>query len=283
LFFDPAGQPVHRQPPFREASSPMPATHRSGGLHRAARRDDPTDGDAAVRYALTRLPEVREEAVEQYRSLVNVVALKMARRGVPVEDLAQVGAIGLIMALERFDPGRGVKFSTYAVNTIVGEIKHFYRDCTWMVKVPRQLQELAVRIQRTNEELVRDLGRPPTLQDLALRLNLSEEAIVEAMELEAVYSPYSLDSQLGLEDAEPHERLNEILGGADAAIERVLDRESLRRALEDLEPRKRRILCLRYFDEWSQSEVGRELGISQMHVSRLEREALTQLRRAIRD
>jgi RNA polymerase sigma-B factor len=235
----------------------------------------------AAGYARTRDAGLREQTILEYRNLVEILAAKMARKGAPVEDLIQVGTVGLILALDRFDPDRGVKFTTYAVNTIVGEIKHYFRDCTWLVKVPRQLQEVAAKVHRANEGMAREMGRAPTISELARRLDLSEEVIVEAMELDVVYTPYSLDAHLGAEDAENHERLTDVLGQSDGRLERVVDHAPLWSAMDGLEPRKRWILRRRYFDEWSQSEVGRSLGISQMHVSRLEREALKELKTAM--
>jgi RNA polymerase sigma-B factor len=232
-------------------------------------------------YARTRDAEVRELAIHRHRNLVEILGAKMVRRGVSVDDLVQVGTIGLILALDRYDPNRGVKFSTYAVNTIVGEIKHYFRDCTWVVKVPRQLQEIAATIHRLTEEHSRRGDRAPTIGELAQLMGISEEVIVEAMELEVVYSPYSLDAHLGQDDSEQHERLNEVLGRSDLRLDSMVNYAPLWRAIDDLEPRKRWILRRRYFDEWSQSEVGRALGISQMHVSRLEREALRELKQVI--
>jgi RNA polymerase sigma-B factor len=256
-----------RAPTEREASRP-----RSGGL---------SGEELAACYARTRDPELRDLAIHRHRNLVEILSAKMARRGVSVDDLIQVGTIGLILALDRFDPARGVKFSTYAVNTIVGEIKHYFRDCTWVVKVPRQLQEIAAGIHRIREEHSRQGLRTPTIGELALAMDISEELIVEAMELEVVYSPYSLDAHLGQDDSESHERLNEVLGRSDRRLDSVVNYAPLWRAIDNLEPRKRWILRRRYFDEWSQSEVGRALGISQMHVSRLEREALKELKQVV--
>lgn len=263
------------QPGTTPVQPPLPAS----GPRPPAKRGE----ELAARYARTRNPRVREQTILEFRNLVEILAAKMGRRGVPTEDLVQVGMIGLILALDRYDPDRGVKFTTYAVNTIVGEIKHYFRDCTWMVKVPRQLQEIASSIHRTNEELARLLGRAPTISELARRMDLSEELIIEAMELEVVYAPYSLDAHLGVEDAENHERLTDVLGRMDFRLDRVVNLEPLWQAMERLEPRKRWILRRRYFDEWSQSEVGRAMGISQMHVSRLEREALCELKQAMSD
>jgi RNA polymerase sigma-B factor len=265
----------------------MQASLRSSATHSeqqtrtppAARPARPTNGEElATQFARTRNPRTREAAILAFRNLVEILAAKMARKGAPIEDLIQVGTIGLILALDRFDPGRGVKFTTYAVNTIVGEMKHYFRDCTWLVKVPRQLQEVAACVQRANDEMCRQMGRAPTITELAKRLELSEELIVEAMELEVIYAPYSLDAHLGMDDAENHERLTDILGRSDRRLEQIVDHEPLWQAMNDLEPRKKWILRRRYFDDWSQSDVGRAMGISQMHVSRLEREALVELK-----
>ena len=260
----------------------MPATATATPTTAAPRGSRlPSGEELAALYARTRNPAVREQTILQYRNLVEILAAKLSRRGIPIEDLIQVGTIGLILALDRFDPDRGVKFTTYAVNTIVGEIKHFFRDCTWIVKVPRQLQEVAASIHRANDGMSRMLGRAPTISELACRLNLTEELIAEAMELDVVYTPYSLDAHLGVEDAENHERLADVLGRGDRRLDSLVNYAHLWHALDDLEPRKRWILRRRYFDEWSQSEVGRALGISQMHVSRLEREALGELKAAM--
>lgn len=238
----------------------------------------PRSGEAlATRYARSRSARVREEAILEYGSLVEILASKMARRGAPVEDLIQVATIGLIQALDRYDPDLGIKFTTYAVNTIIGEIKHYFRDCTWLVKVPRQLQEVAGRVRRTNEAILRERGQPPTVPELARRLELSEEAIAQAMELDAVHSPYSLDTPLeGSMD-----RFAEVLGQRDPHLDRLVDEAPLRTALARLTRRKRWILRRRYFEGWSQTEVGEALGISQMQVSRLERDALCEMRSAL--
>jgi RNA polymerase sigma-B factor len=240
-----------------------------------------TGEELAAAYARTRNKDLRERTILEYRNLVEILSTKMARKGAPIEDLVQVGTIGLIQALDRYDPNRGVKFTTYAVNTIVGEIKHYFRDCTWMVKVPRQLQEISASVHRNNEEMTRLLGRAPTISELARKMCLSEELIVEAMELEVVYNPYSLDAHLGAEESEAHDRLTDVLGRQDTHLAEIVDHAPLWGAMGALDPRKQWILRKRYFDEWSQSEVGRSLGISQMHVSRLEREALRELKRVM--
>jgi RNA polymerase sigma-B factor len=232
-------------------------------------------------YARTRDAAMREQLIMAHRHLVEALAARFCRRGAPLEDLVQVASIGLIQALDRYDPARGVKFTTYAVSTIVGEIKHYFRNCTWAVKVPRQLQEIAANLARTEETLSRKLGRSPTVGELAARFGVTEEEISEAIELDRAYSPYSLDAELASEGGEVNDRLQDLLGRQDERLEAIVEHSPLHGALSGLDARKKWILQRRYFDGWTQVEVSRELGVSQMHVSRLEREALRELRQKL--
>lgn len=237
--------------------------------------------EQVTRYAHSRDPRLRERLIERQRGMVEALAARFSRRGAPMEDLIQVGTVGLILALDRFDPSMGVKFSTYAISTIVGEIKHFFRDCTWAVKVPRQLQEIAANLPRAEEKLCCLLGRTPSMREMAAYFNVTEEEMLEAMDLDQAYSPYSLDAELSAEAGDTGERLMDVVGGEDQDLTSIVEFAPLRAAMSRLDPRKQWILQRRYFDEWSQNEVSREMGISQMHVSRLEREALTDLRRVL--
>jgi RNA polymerase sigma-B factor len=241
-----------------------------------------SEGDLLLaRYWHTRDPQLREPILKQYENLINSLAAKFARGGVPMEDLVQVASIGLIHALDRFDTERGVKFVTYAVSTMVGEIKHYFRDYTWGLKVPRHLQEIATNLPRVEEELYCRLGRSPTIAELAHRFNAREETVLEAMELGHAYQPQSLDARIEFETGDGTDRVQDLMGSPDERMEAVVEHAPLMTALSSLDERKQQIVKLRYFDEWSQSEVGRVLGISQMHVSRLERQALTELRAAM--
>jgi RNA polymerase sigma-B factor len=237
--------------------------------------------ELAARYAVTRDTHLRERLIEAHQPLVEGMAARFCRRGAPLEDLVQVAEIGLIQALDRFDPARGVKFTTYAVSTIVGEIKHYFRDCTWSVKVPRQLQEIAANLARVDEMLFRKLGRSPTVSELAAQFGVSEEEVSEAIELDRAYTLYSLDAEMGSDSGEVNDRLQDLLGGPDLRLQAIVEHSALHGALAGLDARKQWILVRRYFDEWTQIEVSRELGVSQMHVSRLEREALGELRRML--
>ena len=235
----------------------------------------------AIQYALTRDAALRERLIHSHRHLVEALAARFSRRGAPLEDLVQVASIGLIQALDRFDPARGVKFTTYAVSTIVGEIKHYFRNCTWAVKVPRQLQEIAANLARTEETLFRKLGHSPTVSELAAHFGVSEEEISEAIELDRAYTPYSLDAEMATESGEVNDRLQDLLGRPDDRLQAIVEHSALHGALSGLDRRKQWILHRRYFDGWTQIEVSRKLGISQMHVSRLERDALRELRQKL--
>jgi len=246
------------------------------------RSDAAGAGDALLEeYWRTRNPRLREPILKQYENLINSLAARFARGGVAMDDLAQVASIGLINALERFDNERGVKFVTYAVSTMVGEIKHYFRDYTWGLKVPRHLQEIATNLPRVEEELYCRLRRSPTIAELAERFRTREEDILEAMELAHAYQPQSLDARIEFESGDSTDRVQDLMGATDGRLEAVVEHAPLMTALDALDERKRQIVKLRYFDEWSQSEVGRAMGISQMHVSRLERQALAELRAAM--
>jgi RNA polymerase sigma-B factor len=235
----------------------------------------------AADYATSRDPRLRERLIHGHRHLIEALAARFCRRGAPLEDLVQVASIGLIQALDRFDPTRGAKFTTYAVSTIVGEIKHYFRNCTWAVKVPRQLQEIAANLARTEETLFRKLGRSPTVGELAVHFGVSEEEISEAIELDRAYTPYSLDAEMASETGEVNDRLQDLLGRPDDRLQAIVEHSALHGALSHLDRRKQWILQRRYFEGWTQIEVSRKLGVSQMHVSRLEREALRELRQRL--
>lgn len=262
-------------------STPVEAVQALAGLPQTRATCPNSDETLLESYWRTRNPELREAILKQFENLINSLAAKFARGGVPMEDLAQVASIGLLNALDRFDAERGVKFVTYAVSTMVGEIKHYFRDYTWGLKVPRHLQEIATNLPRVEEELISRLGRSPAISELAQRFHAREEDVLEAMELGHAYQPQSLDARIEFENGDGTDRVQDLMGAADARLEAVVENAPLMAALAALDERKREIVKRRYFDEWSQSEVGRELGISQMHVSRLERQALTELRAAL--
>lgn len=232
-----------------------------------------------VRYARSRSPQLRDRLVAMHQNLVRYLAGKFVNRGEPLEDLIQVGTIGLINAIDRFDSERGIKFSTYATPTIVGEIRRYFRDKAWSLKVPRRLQELNQTASKAQEALSGKLGRPPTIREVAQRLGTTEEETLEAIELGNAYDTVSLDSKMmGESDSAPLS-LAEFVGTEDESLKSLEKYGDLDHALESLEPRERAIIVHRFFQDMSQAEVAKTLNISQMHVSRLQNRALSQLKR----
>jgi RNA polymerase sigma-B factor len=232
---------------------------------------------------LAQLPEgspereqIRGSLVELHLPLVEYLARRFRNRGEWLDDLTQVATIGLIKSIDRFDLERGVEFSTYATPTIVGEIKRHFRDKGWAVRVPRRLQELKLSLTKAIGDLAQREGRAPTVSELAAHLQMSEEEVLEGLESANAYSTVSLDApDSGDEDAPA---VADSLGIVDDALEGVEYRESLKPLLERLPPREKKILLLRFFGNMTQSQIAAELGISQMHVSRLLARTLTQLR-----
>jgi len=241
-----------------------------------------TAGDAEAafaRYARTRNPQLRDRLVLAHTSLVRYLAGKFMSRGEPLEDLIQVGTVGLINAVERYEPGRGLKFTTFATPTIVGEIQRYFRDKCWRVKVPRRLKDLNVASQRAKSTLSGTLGRPPTVAEVAKEIGATEEETLEAMELGNAYDPTSLDAQVGDTDAVS---LGDTLGAEDPGLEAILSRAEIERALDSLDERDREVIKGLYFDELSQARVAERLNLSQMHISRLHKRAIVQLQRRMR-
>jgi RNA polymerase sigma-B factor len=227
--------------------------------------------DLLEAYRATGDRAARDRLVEELMPLVRSLARRYAGRGEPVDDLVQVGAIGLIKAIDRFELERGVELSTYAVPTIVGEIRRYFRDRSWSVHVPRRMKELSLRVSRLVDELSSELGRTPTVAELAVAADVEEEEVIEALETARAHTPASLSTPV---DATGELTLIDLLGEEEegyAALERG---SVVRTGLEGLDERERRIIVLRFLKGMTQSEIAAELGISQMHVSRLLRRAL---------
>lgn len=222
----------------------------------------------------------REELITRYLPLVRSLARRFMSRGQPLEDLVQVGSIGLIKAIDRFDLERGVELSTYATPTIMGEIKRYFRDKGWAVKVPRALQDLNVRLNKAIEHMTVELQRSPTISELAAQTGVSEEEVVEALESGRAYSSVSIFSGGSSEDEESLELLD-CLGQEEQAYDVFEQRRVLAPAMERLDPRERLILHLRFFEGMTQTQVATRIGISQMHVSRLIRKSIDSLREAM--
>ena len=224
--------------------------------------------------------QARSEAIVASMPYVRRLAQRFGGRGVPLDDLVQVGMLGAIKAVDRFDLERGSAFSTYLTPLVIGEIKRHFRDRGWAVRVARPLQELAVRLPKETERLRRELDRSPTIGELAEALDADEELVVEALEASQAYNAASLNSHALGGDGEGDE-LVELLGRADGGYERSEIRALLQQAIKRLDEREQLVILLRFASGWTQSEVANQVGCSQMHVSRIERRALAKLREAL--
>jgi RNA polymerase sigma-B factor len=211
---------------------------------------------------------LREHVIAEYMSYARFVARRFRQRGEPPQDLEQVAYLGLVKAVDNFDPGYGTTFLTYATPIIAGEIKRHFRDTTWDLHVPRRMQELSATVRAAQEELTQRLGTAPSAEDVAFFLDLPMDEVVDAYEAVAAYHTASLDVPVALPDGDGA-TLGDLLGDEDPGIDLVVDREALKPLLERLSGREKRILLMRFFRNMSQAEIGSELGVSQMQVSRL--------------
>jgi RNA polymerase sigma-B factor len=218
----------------------------------------------------------RAELVERMLPLARSLARRYAGKGEPLDDLEQVASLGLLKAIDRFDVSRDVRFATFAVPTIAGELKRHFRDRGWMLRVPRDIQELSARVTRAREALTRDLGRSPTVEEVARTLGAAVEQVLEALRAADSYRMMSLDEPL----AEGAGALDAI-GGDDEGYELAEHRVLLRLGLAGLGAREREIVRLRYYEGLTQREIAREVGVSQMHVSRLIRRSIDTMRDSI--
>jgi RNA polymerase sigma-B factor len=232
-------------------------------------------GDAAV----------RDELVAAHLRLAVHLARRFEHRGVPLDDLTQVASIGLLQAIDRFEPERGLEFSTFATPTIVGELKRHFRDKGWSVRVPRRIQELHGRVNAVVGELTHQLGRSPTIAELARATRASEEEVLEAMEAAQAYRSTSLDAagQSSHDGGDDPGDGADHLGGDDSSLFAVENRVLVERLMASLSPREQLMVRLRFYEDMSQAEIAERLGISQMHVSRLLARCLATLRDLLDD
>ena len=230
-------------------------------------------------FADDRSPALRDQLVEGHLGLAEYLARRFSNRGEPLDDLVQVASLGLLKAVDRFEPSRGVEFSTYATHTIVGELKRHFRDKGWAVRAPRRMQELYLRLGKVVSGLSQELGRSPTIPELASEAQVSEEEVLEALEAGQAYRFSSLDAPSG-GDEDDGDTLSSHLGGDDPQLLEAEHRAALSPLIARLPPREQTILHLRFFVGMTQSEIADQLGISQMHVSRLLARSLNQLRAA---
>ncbi|MEA2267770.1 MAG: polymerase sigma-B factor [Solirubrobacteraceae bacterium] len=230
------------------------------------------------RYEDDRDPVDRATIVERFLPLARQLAARYQRPEEPFDDVFQVACFGLVKAVDRFDVDRGVAFSSYAVPTIMGEIKRHFRDRTWAVRVPRDLQELALRVDRVVAELTRELGRQPSVDDVAAAIDACPEEVLEAMQASSAYRATSLETPRAGGDDEPGDTLGDTVGIVDDGFSRAEQRAVLQSLLRSLTPREREVVRLRFEEDLTQAAIGERIGVSQMQVSRVLRQAITRLR-----
>ncbi len=238
-----------------------------------ATREPRFDREKFVQYAATRDPVLRDELITAHLGLAQHLARRFANRGEPLDDLVQVASIGIVKSVDRFDPGRGVEFSTFAARTILGELKRHFRDKGWAVRAPRRIQELYLEIGQATGELAQKLGRPPTMDELAEATGATVEAVIEATEAGSGYRTASLDAP-----SRDERSGSDTLGVEDRSFEDVDNRALLTPAFASLPEREQVILQLRFVSGLTQSEIAARIGVSQMHVSRLLTASLRKLR-----
>ncbi len=245
----------------------------------STRWDEMLSHDLFVELRGTDNPELRDYLINKHEGLVRHVAREYSNSGESYEDIVSVGHIGLINAVDRFDPTRGTKFATFAIPTIKGEIRRYFRDRTWAMRVPRRMQELSTKARSAQQSLTARLSRPPTYTEISFELGVSEEQVIEALEVGRQYDMVSIDDGGGSD--ENGTSYLDRAGAEDEELERLLTRQETADFLDRLPTREKIILVMRFYMDMSQEAVGERLGISQMHVSRLQQRALSRLRKQL--
>jgi RNA polymerase sigma-B factor len=235
-----------------------------------------TERELLVRYHVDGDVSARDELAERFLPLARDLALRYSYTDEPHDDLLQVASLGLVKAIDRFEPGRGTKFTSYAAPTILGELKRHFRDKGWSLHVPRDLQERTLAVSRETEVLSKELGRSPKAREVATSLGCTVEEVLEAQEAAASYEAASLDAPVSRDDDESA-ALVELLGDEDPSFELVNDRQAIATTWRTLPEVEREVLELRFIHDLTQREIGERIGYSQMHVSRLLRRALSRL------
>jgi RNA polymerase sigma-B factor len=246
-------------------------------------QSQPSDGEL---FAQARAGDARarEELVERYLPLARRLARRYQRSEEPQEDLTQVASLGLLKAVDRYDTSRDTAFSSFAVPTILGELRRHFRDRTWSVRVPRELQELALRVDKTASALSSEHGRAPTVGEIAVALDVSEEHVLEALQAAGAYRAGSLDApRSGTGEDSAGESVADAIGVEEGGFERAEERATLGPMFAHITERERLVLTLRFAEDLTQAEIGERIGVSQMQVSRLIRQALARLREGVRE
>ena len=257
------------------AMTAMPPAGRGSGPERTR-----ADRELFVRYHSDGDEQAREQLIERFLPLARQLARRYQRAGEPLDDLQQVASLGLIKAIDRFDPEREIAFSSYAVPTILGEIKRYFRDRTWAVRVPRDLQELSLSVDRAVGELAESLRRQPSIAEIAAAVDSDEEEVLEALQAGAAYRAVSFDAPRSGAGEEDVTTLADSVGVDEDGFDRAEERATLQRLMSTVTPREREVLRMRFEQDMTQAEIGVVIGVSQMQVSRVIRQAVSRLRAA---
>ncbi len=232
-------------------------------------------------YSQNKDKEIRDKLIEKHLYIAEILSKKYANRGIEYDDIYQVACIGLIYAIDRYDVDKGYEFSSFATPTIIGEIKKYFRDKGWTIRVPRRIQELSKKINNAKVYLSQQLQRSPTVEDIANYLKCSEEEILEAMEASKVYTPQSLDVTYDSNNEDKDVNLADLIGEEDYYFSRIENNDFLVKTMEKLNDIEKQILIERYFNKKTQVSIAKMLDISQMTVSRIEKRVLEKLRKEI--
>ena len=230
------------------------------------------------RYKQDPSQEIRDELLTRYMYIADILSKKYINKGIDYEDIYQVASLGLLFAVQRFDVDKGYEFSSFATPTIVGEIKKYFRDKGWTIRVPRRIQELSKKVTMARDRLYRDLNRAPTVNDIANYLEVTDEDVIEAMEASKVYSPKSLDLEIESNSDDRDVKLMDIIGEEDKVFEAINNRDFIDYMMRKLNPMEKKIIKDRFFEEKTQIMVAQELEVSQMTISRLEKKILSKFR-----
>lgn len=248
----------------------------------AAEFEEKTSKELFLEYKETKDIHIRNELVRRYLYIVEILSKKYINKGIEYEDIYQVASLGLIYAIERFDPSKGFEFSSFATPTIIGEIKKHFRDKGWSIRVPRRIQELSKKINTCKNELHQKLQRTPTIKDIAEYLNCSEEQIMEAMEGSQVYTPKSLDLTYDNDGEDKEMKFMDLIGEVDKNFDNIENKDFLDKVINKLNDVEKKVLRDRFFNNRTQMHVADELQVSQMTVSRMEKKIIEKFKKELK-
>ena len=238
-----------------------------------------TDKELFLMYSGKRDIAIRNELIQRNLYIAEILSKKYINKGIEYEDIYQVASLGLIYAIERYDITKGFEFSSFATPTIIGEIKKYFRDKGWSIRVPRRIQELSKRVNTVKNELQQETHKTPRISDIAEKLGITQEEVLETMDAAGAYAPISLDVKYDNEGEDKDVALHELIGKDDKSFAEIEDGDFLRNVMESLSEVEKKIIMDRYFDNKTQMTVAKELDISQMTVSRMEKKILTKLKK----